>query len=158
MSQSSGIMGDRLARNNFNIGHVDAVSAASRILGRISGGSGVSAPLQQPALQFGQVYRMNHQVSKQGEKMTSEPVTEELVRTEVKRLIAELTERDADEITDTALFVDDLGVDSLMAIEVMVNLDKRYKIDIPESEFNQIKNVNDSVATVMKHITGKVAQ
>jgi acyl carrier protein len=90
--------------------------------------------------------------------MTSEPVTEELVRAEVKRLIAELTERDPGEITDTALFVDDLGVDSLMAIEVMVNLDKRYKIDIPESEFNQIKNVNDSVATVMKHISGKVAQ
>jgi acyl carrier protein len=90
--------------------------------------------------------------------MTTEPVTEELVRAEVKRLIAELTERETAEITDTALFVDDLGVDSLMAIEVMVNLDKRYKIDIPESEFNQIKNVNDAVAIVMKHLSGKVAQ
>lgn len=90
--------------------------------------------------------------------MTTGPVTEELVRDEVKRLIAELTEREPGEITDTALFVDDLGVDSLMAIEVMVALDKRYKIDIPESEFNQIKNVNDSVTVVMKHISGKVAQ
>ena len=89
--------------------------------------------------------------------MTTQPVTEELVREEVKRLIAELTERDPSEITDTALFVDDLGVDSLMAIEVMVALDKRYKIDIPEAEFNQIKNVNDSVAVVMKHISGKVS-
>jgi len=89
--------------------------------------------------------------------MTTEPVTEALVREEVKRLIAELTERDTGEITDTALFVDDLGVDSLMAIEVMVALDKRYKIDIPESEFNQIKNVNDAVTTVMKHVAGKVS-
>jgi acyl carrier protein len=88
--------------------------------------------------------------------MTTQPVTEELVREEVKRLIAELTERDPGEITDTALFVEDLGVDSLMAIEVMVALDKRYKIDIPEAEFNQIKNVNDSVTVVMKHISGKV--
>jgi acyl carrier protein len=89
--------------------------------------------------------------------MTTEPVTEELVRVEVKRLIAELTERETSEITDTALFVDDLGVDSLMAIEVMVALDKRYKIDIPESEFNQIKNVNDAVNIVMKHVSGKVS-
>jgi acyl carrier protein len=89
--------------------------------------------------------------------MTTEPVTEELVREEVKRLIAELTEREISEITDTALFVDDLGVDSLMAIEVMVALDKRYKIDIPESEFNQIKNVNDAVSIVMKHVSGKVS-
>ncbi len=89
--------------------------------------------------------------------MTTQPVTEELVREEVKRLIAELTERDPGEITDTAMFVDDLGVDSLMAIEVMVALDKRYKIDIPEAEFNQIKNVNDSVTVVMKHISGKVS-
>ena len=89
--------------------------------------------------------------------MTTQPVTEELVREEVKRLIAELTERDPGEITDTALFVEDLGVDSLMAIEVMVALDKRYKIDIPEAEFNQIKNVNDSVTVVMKHISDKAS-
>jgi acyl carrier protein len=81
-------------------------------------------------------------------------VTEDQVREEVKRLIAELTEREVNEITDTALFVDDLGVDSLMAIEVMVALDKRYKIDIPEAEFNKIKNVDDSVAVVMKHLSG----
>ncbi len=87
--------------------------------------------------------------------MATQPVTEDLVRNEVKKLIAELTERDPSEITDTAHFVDDLGVDSLMAIEAMVALDKRYKIDIPEAEFNQIKNVNDSVAVVMKHLSGK---
>ncbi len=86
--------------------------------------------------------------------MTTGQVTETQVREEVKRLIAELTEREISEITDTALFVDDLGVDSLMAIEVMVALDKRYKIDIPEAEFNKIKNVNDAVAVVMKHLPG----
>ena len=85
----------------------------------------------------------------------SDMVTPEHVREEVKRLIAELTERDVSEITDTALFVDDLGVDSLMAIEVMVALDKRYKIDIPEAEFQKIKNVNDSVEVVMKHVAAK---
>jgi acyl carrier protein len=87
--------------------------------------------------------------------MTNEAVTADRVRDEVKNLIAELTEREPDEITDSALFVDDLGVDSLMAIEVMVALDKRYKIDIPEAEFNNIKNVSDAVSVVMQHISGR---
>jgi len=86
--------------------------------------------------------------------MTTGQYTQDQVREEVKHLIAELTERDMTEITDTALFQEDLGVDSLMAIEVMVALDKRYKIDIPEAEFNKIKNVDDSVAVVMKHLSG----
>ncbi len=91
--------------------------------------------------------------------MTNGHVTAEMVRDEVKRLIAELTEREPAEITDTALFVEDLGVDSLMAIEVMVSLDKRYKINIPEAEFNKIKNVDDAVATVMQHLSSsEVAQ
>jgi acyl carrier protein len=85
--------------------------------------------------------------------MTNEAVTADRVRNEVKNLIAELTEREPAEITDSALFVDDLGVDSLMAIEVMVALDKRYKIDIPEAEFNNIKNVNDAVSVVMQHLS-----
>ncbi len=89
--------------------------------------------------------------------MHDQTVTAEVVRIEVKRLIAELTERDPAEITDTAFFVEDLGVDSLMAIEAMVALDKRYKIDIPEDEFNQIKNVSDAVTVVMKHIAGKAS-
>ncbi len=89
--------------------------------------------------------------------MTNGQVTPEKVREEVKRLISELTEREPEEITDTALFVEDLGVDSLMAIEVMVALDKRYKIDIPEAEFNKIKNVNDAVATVMQHLSKAAA-
>jgi acyl carrier protein len=89
--------------------------------------------------------------------MNNGNVSSEKVREEVKRLIAELTEREPGEITDTALFIDDLGVDSLMAIEVMVSLDKRYKIDIPEAEFNKIKNVNDAVDVVMHHLSGRAA-
>ena len=81
-----------------------------------------------------------------------EPVTAEQIRTEVKRLIAEVTEREPEEITDTALFADDLGVDSLMAMEVMVAVDKKYKINIPEDEFAKIKNVDDTVAVVSKHM------
>jgi acyl carrier protein len=84
-------------------------------------------------------------------------VSAEQVRTEVKRLIAEVTEREPEEITDTALFADELGVDSLMAMEVMVAVDKKYKINIPEDEFGKIKNVNDTVDVVLRHIESGAA-
>jgi acyl carrier protein len=79
--------------------------------------------------------------------------TAEQIRAEVKKLIAEVTEREPEEINDTALFADELGVDSLMAMEVMVAVDKKYKINIPEDEFATIKNVDDTVGVVLRHIT-----
>ena len=81
-------------------------------------------------------------------------VTAEQIRAEVKRLIAEVTEREPEEISDTALFAEELGVDSLMAMEVMVAVDKKYKINIPEDEFATIKNVNDTVEVVQRHVGG----
>jgi acyl carrier protein len=86
--------------------------------------------------------------------MPDAQITEELIRTEIKRLIADVTEREPEEITDTASFSDDLGVDSLMAMEVMVAVDKKFKIDIPEEEFGKIKNVVDAVEIVKKHLPG----
>ncbi len=80
--------------------------------------------------------------------------TAEDIRTEIKRLIAEVTERTPDEISDTASFQEDLGVDSLMAMEVMVAVDKKYKINIPEDEFAQIRNVDDTVEVVQRHLNG----
>ena len=80
-------------------------------------------------------------------------ITAERVREEVRNRVAELTEVDPSEISDTADFMDELGVDSLMAIELMVALDKEYKIDIPEDEFRQIKNVDQAVEVVMKHLS-----
>lgn len=82
-----------------------------------------------------------------------ETITAEHIRAEVKKLIAEVTEREPDEISDTALFADELGVDSLMAMEVMVAVDKKYKINIPEDEFATIKNINDTVAVVQRHVS-----
>ena len=84
--------------------------------------------------------------------MGNQGINADKVRQEVRRRIAELTERSPDEVTDTASFIEELGVDSLMAIELMVALDKEYKIDIPEERFRTIQNVNDAVTVVMEYV------
>ena len=74
------------------------------------------------------------------------------IRDAIKRLVADITERSPEEISDTAHFQEELGIDSLLAMELMVNMDKRYKIDIPEEEFQKIRNVNDAVAAVERYL------
>lgn len=78
-------------------------------------------------------------------------LSDDQIRHEIKNKVAELTERDPAEISDTALFIEDLGVDSLTAIELLVALEKRYKISIPEEEFRKIRNVNETVEIVLRY-------
>ncbi|MFE0106745.1 acyl carrier protein [Streptomyces sp. NPDC059009] len=61
-----------------------------------------------------------------------------LDKEDLRTLVAQVLDVDVDEVTDDAKFVDDLEVDSLMALEVVVVLEKKYGIKLPESELKQI--------------------
>ena len=87
--------------------------------------------------------------------MAQKQITADEIRKEVRRLVAEITEREPEEVSDTALFQEDLGIDSLMAIEMLVAVDKKYRIQVPEEEFAEIKNVNDAVTLVERHLAAK---
>jgi acyl carrier protein len=74
--------------------------------------------------------------------------TSDEIRAEIKRMVANLTEKELDEISDTADFAEELGIDSLTAMEMMMTVDRKFSVDIPEEVFNRAKTVNDSVAMV----------
>ena len=82
--------------------------------------------------------------------------TENEIRLEIKKLVASITEREAEEIPDAALFLTELGIDSLMAMEVMVAMDKKFHINIPEEEFMQATNVDQAVLMVTRHLNAAV--
>jgi acyl carrier protein len=84
--------------------------------------------------------------------MVSEPVTPEDIRAAVIALVARITERRPEEVSATAHFVDDLGIDSLMAMEMMVAVNKKYRIALLDEEFRAIQNVDDAVAAVQRHL------
>ena len=89
--------------------------------------------------------------------MQNGQMTEEKIRFEIKRLIAAVTEREPEEVSDTASFAEDLGVDSLMAMEVMVAVDRKFHIDIPEEEFSKATNVDQAVAMVQRYLPTTVS-
>lgn len=56
----------------------------------------------------------------------------------LRRTIAGVLEVDVADVTDDVDFVDDLGVDSLLALEVLVELERVYGVRFDESELRQM--------------------
>lgn len=68
------------------------------------------------------------------------------LHSEVKELIAEVIE--IDDFNDDSNFVNELGVDSVIALEMVARLEKRYRIRIPEERFAEMITLNDVVRIV----------
>ncbi|MCB1048961.1 MAG: acyl carrier protein [Acidobacteria bacterium] len=64
---------------------------------------------------------------------------------QVKSLIAEQLEVDEEQITMDSMIVDDLGADSLDVVELIMHLEEKFSIEIPESESEKIVSVGDVV-------------
>jgi acyl carrier protein len=78
--------------------------------------------------------------------------TPDEIRQHVKEMVADIADVSLSEVGDTTDFGDQLGLDSLRAMELMVSVDRKYHIKIPEQEFTEIKNVNQAVAAVQRHL------
>lgn len=73
-------------------------------------------------------------------------MTGEELEKEIKEMISQVIEIPLDEIGSDADFVNDLGTDSLSAIEITGAIEKKYKIIIPEEKIRTIRTVNQAVA------------
>lgn len=68
------------------------------------------------------------------------------VRKEVKKLVSEVTKVPEKDLKEDVSFVDDLGIDSMMALEVIVALEKKYRVIIPEEKISAVRSMNDVYA------------
>ncbi|MCX7926538.1 MAG: acyl carrier protein [Candidatus Omnitrophica bacterium] len=67
----------------------------------------------------------------------------EKIKQEVKKIVLEITELPENKLSEDAKFVEDLGVDSMMALEIVASIEKKYKVVIPEEEIPTIRCLND---------------
>ncbi|MDR1066373.1 MAG: acyl carrier protein [Clostridiales bacterium] len=74
---------------------------------------------------------------------------------EIKEIVVEIMEVEPDEIKMDTHFINDLGADSLKALEVMATLEKKYKIQIPEELLKRMVNLK-SVIEVVEEVMAKV--
>ncbi|MCB1041342.1 MAG: acyl carrier protein [Acidobacteria bacterium] len=64
---------------------------------------------------------------------------------QVKALIAEELEVDEGQISMESMIVDDLGADSLDVVELMMRLEEKFSIEIPDDEVDKMQTVGDAV-------------
>jgi len=70
---------------------------------------------------------------------------------EIREIIGEVLELDDDEFTDTGHFVEDYEADSLRAIEILARLEKKYNVEIPQSELARMINVKTVYEVLAEH-------
>ena len=73
------------------------------------------------------------------------------VEQRVREIVAEQLERDVNEVTNTASFIDDLGADSLDIVEMVMKMEEEFGIEIPDEEAEKIKTVNDVIKYISTH-------
>lgn len=63
----------------------------------------------------------------------------------VKDIIVKQLGVNPDEVTPDASFIDDLGADSLDTVELVMELEKEFGIEIPDDDANNIRSVGDAI-------------
>ncbi len=76
--------------------------------------------------------------------------TQEQIVAKVINVISKTTGIGEDEVTLTAMLADDLGMDSLDAVEVIMNLEKEFNISIDDSDADMFSSVQNIVTFLLK--------
>ena len=70
------------------------------------------------------------------------------VTTKVKAIIVDKLGVEETEVTPTASFTDDLGADSLDTVELIMEFEKEFDIQIPDDKAEKIATVGDAVSFI----------
>ena len=76
------------------------------------------------------------------------------VEKDVRALVAEVLETEPEQIRNDAHFVKELGMDSMMALEILASIEKKYRIIIPEEALPKFITL-DATVNVVKGILNK---
>ena len=73
------------------------------------------------------------------------------VNERVKKIVVEHLGVDESKVTENASFIDDLGADSLDIVELVMEFEKEFNIDIPDEDAEKIRTVQDAIDYIGKH-------
>lgn len=76
---------------------------------------------------------------------------------EVRAIVAEVLEVSTETLAADALLVEDLGMDSVLAIDIATVLEKRFKVRIPEDRMREFKDVR-AIAAILQGLLAKQAE
>jgi acyl carrier protein len=77
------------------------------------------------------------------------------VEDKVFNIVAEQLGVDRDKITTNSNFVNDLGADSLDTVELVMELEEEFDINIPDEAAEKILTVGEAIAHINKSLGAK---
>lgn len=70
------------------------------------------------------------------------------IKKDVLEIVSMVIEKTPEEIPLDAHLVQEVGADSMMALEILAALEKKYRIVIPEDKLKEMTTVNKIIAMV----------
>ncbi len=74
------------------------------------------------------------------------------IQSKVTSIIVDKLGVSENEVTLEAAFTEHLGADSLDTVELIMELEKEFGIQIPDEEAEKIRTVGDAVAYIENHV------
>lgn len=74
---------------------------------------------------------------------------------DVKAIIVEKLGVDVSEVTETASFTNDLGADSLDIVELIMDFEKKFDIEIDDNDADKIGTVGDAIKYIEEIVNKK---
>ena len=71
----------------------------------------------------------------------------------VKNLVITQLGVDASKVTNSSLFIDDLGADSLDTVELVMAFEEEFDIEIPDDDAQNIRSVADAIKYLEAHVS-----
>ena len=84
------------------------------------------------------------------------PQQESLI-TEIKSIIAKISRIDPSELTDEVNVREEVGIDSLMAMEIIATCEKHFGVLIDENRYIEIETIGDFIGLIVSLVRGKDA-
>ena len=76
----------------------------------------------------------------------------ENIAEEVKNIIIEQLGVDAELVRPEAQFVNDLGADSLDTVELIMALEEKFEVEIPDEKAEKIKTVGEAIEYIEANV------
>ena len=73
------------------------------------------------------------------------------IEAKVKDIIINELGVEAEKVTSSASFVEDLGADSLDTVELVMAFEEEFGIEIPDEDAEKLQSVGDAVEYIKQH-------
>ena len=71
---------------------------------------------------------------------------------EIRQLVGQILEREPSQIDPNALLVEDLGMDSMMALEIVASIERKYRVTLPEQELANVNTLQRVIDLAKRYV------